>query len=97
MKELLIKISNLCGLAYWVEISTDTPRCLYYFGPFLTQKEAQLSQDGYIEDLQNEDAQGIVVKIKRFKPTELTIFDELADSNDSQDFFPFSSQPSLNI
>ena len=96
MKELLIKIFNFFGFAFWIEICTDTPRCVYYFGPFLTKKEAQLAQDGYIEDLQNENAQGISVEIKRFKPNELTIFDDLEDTANLQRFFPLSSQPSLN-
>ncbi len=77
MKEILIKILNFLGLAYWVEISTNSPNCTYYFGPFLNQQEAKAAQKGYLEDLQNEGALGIAVKLKRFKPNNLTIFDDL--------------------
>lgn len=76
MKEVVIKILQFLGLAFWVEIVTDNPRCTYYFGPFLSEKEASDAKNGYVEDLENEGAQGIVVKIKRCKPSDLTIFDE---------------------
>jgi hypothetical protein len=99
MKELLIKILEFFGLACWIEISTDIPRCTYYFGPFLTKKAAQLAKDGYIEDLKYEGSQNIVAHIKRFKPNELTIFDELelGETNNVKNFFILNSQPSLNI
>lgn len=79
MKELLIKLLEFLGLACWIEISTDNPRCIYYFGPFLNQAEAEFAQDGYIEDLKSEGTMGISVKFKRFKPKELTIFDEVEE------------------
>ena len=81
MKELLIRILNNLGLACWLEIVTEVPRCTYYFGPFLNAQDAQVFQSGYVEDLQNEQAIGISVKIKRFKPDNLTIFEELTEDN----------------
>lgn len=69
-------------MGWWVEIITTKPCCTYYFGPFKNAKEAVLVQDGYIEDLVTEGAQGITVQIKRCKPRELTIFSE--DEADSQ-------------
>lgn len=76
MKELLINLLNFFGLAWWVEIVTATPRCTYYFGPFLTAKEATAEKIGYMEDLESEGAQGLSVTIKRCKPSKLTIMDE---------------------
>ncbi|WP_013320912.1 DUF1816 domain-containing protein [Gloeothece verrucosa] len=76
MKELLTKIFTFLGLAYWVEIQTDYPRCIYYFGPFFTKKEADEAKMGYLEDLEHEGAKGISVVSKRCKPSKLTIFDE---------------------
>ena len=64
---------------WWVEITTEQPRCIYYFGPFQTSVEARSAQTGYIEDLENEEAQGIQVVIKRCKPEVLTIFNEDAE------------------
>lgn len=63
-------------LAWWVEIITTEPACTYYFGPFISAKEALLSKDGYIEDLEQEQAQGITVEIKQCHPQELTIFED---------------------
>lgn len=80
MKELLLLILNWLGLAYWVEIVTDAPKCTYYFGPFISKQEAQAAKGGYVEDLQYEGAQGIAVAVKRFRPSTLTIFDEKEDS-----------------
>lgn len=61
---------------WWAEITTTMPRCVYYFGPFQTHEEAKADYPGYVDDLDSEGAQGIVVIIKRCKPDILTIFDE---------------------
>jgi len=79
MKEAIIKVLGFLGLAWWVEVTTDSPRCTYYFGPFLNEQEAIAQKEGYIEDLEQENAQGITVKIKRCKPSHLTI-DESGES-----------------
>lgn len=80
MQESLTNLLHLLGLAWWVEITTDNPRCTYYFGPFLTAKEAEESKAGYIEDLEQEGALNIRVAIKRCKPAILTIFDDLGEA-----------------
>lgn len=92
MKELLIRILDFFGLACWLEIKTESPRCTYYFGPFLTRKDAIISQDGYIEDLLEESAKSITVAVKRLKPKDLTIFDEVTDSKNYQPFLKISTQ-----
>lgn len=90
MKEVMLKILQFLGLAFWVEIVTENPRCTYYFGPFLNEKEATEAKGGYIEDLETEAAQGISVKIKRCKPSNLTIFDEQGEE------FEFRTMPTLS-
>lgn len=80
MKELLLKLADILGLAYWVEISTDLPKCTYYFGPFLSKEEAQQEEGGYLDDLKEEGAIGISVAIKQVKPSQLTVFDEADDA-----------------
>ncbi|BAQ60729.1 hypothetical protein GM3708_1135 [Geminocystis sp. NIES-3708] len=97
MKELLIRILDVFGLACWLEINTDNPRCTYYFGPFLTPKEAILEQDGYIEDLTQEGAKTIVVVVKRCKPRDLTIFDELGESKSFSGILTISTHSSINL
>jgi len=71
----LANVANVLGLAWWVEVTTASPRCTYYFGPFLRADEAESAQGGYIEDLEQEGAQGIRVRVKRCKPEALTIED----------------------
>lgn len=73
MKEIWISILEFLGLAWWVEVKTESPECTYYFGPFATVKDAKVAQSGYIEDLELEGARGIKVEIKRCKPASLTI------------------------
>ncbi|MEG4576595.1 DUF1816 domain-containing protein [Microcoleus sp. N3A4] len=60
---------------WWVEIVTDFPRCTYYFGPFDSDKEASTNTPGYIEDLENEGARNISIRIKQCQPAELTLCD----------------------
>ncbi len=58
---------------WWVEIHTTNPQCIYYFGPFETALEARNLQSGYVEDLRQEQAQVILVKIQPCQPQQLTI------------------------
>ncbi|MDP8962867.1 MAG: DUF1816 domain-containing protein [Cyanobacteriota bacterium] len=94
MNEVLIKVLHFLGLAFWVEIVTDSPRCTYYFGPFATDKEAYAAKAGYVEDLENEGTQGISVSVKRCKPTDLTIFDESGEQTERRKMPTFSGQAS---
>jgi len=94
---MLVQILNFLGLANWVKISTEKPQCTYYFGPFLTQKEARQEQTGYLDDLLAEEAKGITVQVRRFKPSELTIFDDLGEDNNLPQMITMSGQPSLNL
>lgn len=94
MKEVVIKILQFLGLAFWVEIITENPNCTYYFGPFVSVQEASAAKAGYLEDLENEGAQGIVVNVKRCKPTNLTIFDESGEQPDRLKMTTFSGQAS---
>lgn len=64
--------SNLLDQPWWVEITTNQPKCLYYFGPFESFAEALSHQSGYIEDLQSESAVGINTQIKQCQPQILT-------------------------
>lgn len=64
------------GMAWWVKIVTETPHCTYFFGPFESSSEAKQNQSGYVEDLEQEGAQGIRVLILQDQPETLTIYDE---------------------
>ncbi|WP_017720005.1 DUF1816 domain-containing protein [Kamptonema formosum] len=93
MKELLISSLNTFGLAYWIEIVTETPHCTYYFGPFLTEQEALEAKPGYIEDLQQEGAQCVSVVTKRCQPRNLTVYDEVEETFKRRNLRNFSPQP----
>ncbi len=77
IKELYTGFMQELSTAWWAEITTIKPRCIYYFGPFETYPEAQSAYPGYVDDLDSEGAQGIVVVIKRCEPDNLTVFDEI--------------------
>jgi Domain of unknown function (DUF1816) len=68
---------NRLGLAWWIEVTTQVPPCVYYFGPFNSSKDAEAELPGFLEDLEYEDAQGIQAVVKRCQPSELTIFDDV--------------------
>lgn len=89
MQELFTSLIDLLGLAWWVEVKTESPRCTYYFGPFLTADEAESAKPGYVEDLQQESAQGIEAVTKRCKPSQLTVYDDLGE-------FPSKVTPSFS-
>lgn len=92
VKDSLINIFQSFGWAWWVEIVTQTPRCTYYFGPFLSVKEANAAKAGYIEDLEHEGAKGIAVNVKRCKPADLTIYEDLGERIDRKKAPVFSGQ-----
>lgn len=70
--EIWTSILDFGGQAWWVEISTDRPKCMYYFGPFADARSAKSAVAGYVEDLEGESARGIETQIKRCKPDRLT-------------------------
>ncbi len=92
LKETLTNTANNIGLAWWVEIVTQNPRCTYYFGPFLNTAEAKIALKGYVEDLELEGAQGIAVNVKRCKPGSLTIAEDLGERIDRKVKPAFSGQ-----
>lgn len=91
-KEVLTNLFHSLGWAWWVEIATQSPRCTYYFGPFLSVKEANAAKVGYVEDLEHEGAQEITVNVKRCKPTALTIADDLGEKLERRGTPAFSGQ-----
>ena len=91
LKEILTNFFHGLGWAWWVEIVTQTPDCTYYFGPFLSTKEATNALNGYVEDLEQEGAVGIQVQVKRCKPQSLTIAEDLAEKRETYSKPAFSN------
>jgi hypothetical protein len=93
MNDVLLSTLEFLGLAWWVEIVTESPSCIYYFGPYVSAHEAKIAHTGFVADLEQEGARGIKVEIKRCKPDQLTRFDEGSDQPDQSGISPivFSS------
>lgn len=77
MEEHLASRLEPLGLAYWVEIVTDNPHCIYYFGPFTTRRQAKQFEPGYLEDLKQEGAHVLLTKVQRCRPQSLTVFQDI--------------------
>ncbi len=60
-------------LDWWIEILTNNPSCIYYFGPFESYWEAEWAKNGYIQDLDQEKAEIVNIEIEQCQPKELTI------------------------
>ena len=69
----LFSYVKLSKRPWWVKNETQAPTCLYYFGPFDSEQEAEELQSGYIEDLVCEGAQNIETVIKEENPKILTV------------------------
>jgi hypothetical protein len=82
VQDLWISALNLVGQAWWVEITTESPHCVYYFGPFTSEAAALDARGGYVEDLEAEMARGIKTVVKRCKPESLTIDYEPSNNGD---------------
>ncbi len=61
------------AFGWWVEIFTSAPLCIYYFGPFDREAEADFYRRGYVEDLKGEGAHIVAVKLRLTQPRQLTI------------------------
>ncbi len=61
------------AFGWWVEIFTSAPLCIYYFGPFDSESEANFYRRGYVEDLKGEGARIVAVKLRLTQPRQLTI------------------------
>ncbi len=74
MKNIFNKLKGMFAQDWWIEISTDLPHCIYYFGPFENEVEAIEAEAGYVEDLKQEGVVIIqVTMMKRPTPEQLTV------------------------
>lgn len=92
MNELWLSTLEFLGMAWWLEVTTESPSCTYYFGPYLRASEAEAEQQGFTTDLEQEGARGVKVIIKRCKPAQLTVFDESEAKNPAGISPAFSGQ-----
>lgn len=64
---------NTKKFGWWIEILTNNPDYIYYFGAFNSYWEAEQSKDMYIQDLEEEKAKIVEVEIEQCQPKRLTI------------------------
>lgn len=77
-------LNSYASLGWWIEISTAYPACIYYFGAFENTKVAEAAMFGFIDDLLEEGARGMVAKVYFHAPVKLTIdLTGLQDRNES--------------
>jgi hypothetical protein len=88
MNDVLLNALEFFGLAWWIEIVTESPNCTYYFGPYILASEAKTARAGFVADLEAEGARGIRVEIKRCKPNDLTRFDEGSEQSSPSGISP---------
>ena len=67
---------NLPNLGWWLQVDARNPICIYFFGPFTSQEEAERSKDGFFTDLRQEGAYIIYSEIKFCQPRQLTIYED---------------------
>ena len=72
VRRLLEKFLPAANADWWLKVKTQSPSCIYYFGPFDSKEEARLSQSGYLEDLVQEGAQKIKTAVEKARPQQLT-------------------------
>ncbi|NCJ07450.1 DUF1816 domain-containing protein [Synechococcales cyanobacterium C] len=74
----LLKNQNTLPMmpAWWLEVGTLNPLCIYYFGPFRDRQETEASQFDYLKDLKQENAQVIYTHCKFCQPRQLTISEQ---------------------
>jgi hypothetical protein len=65
--------TNTSELRWWLEVRTINPICIYFFGPFEHQSEAESSQEGFFQDLESENAWVLYSNVKLDNPRQLTI------------------------
>lgn len=62
---------KLQKFGWWIEILTNNPNYLYYFGSFDNYWEAEWSKNGYIQDLEEERAIIVNIEINQCQPKKL--------------------------
>lgn len=90
----LLGLFSSSGEKWWLEVKTSEPACTYYFGPFDIEQEAQLQQQGYIDDLQQEGSKVFSVKAIALStpPQQLTVYEEGMDDQAPDPAPVFSGQ-----
>ncbi len=76
--------NGLPSLAWWLQVDTANPTCIYYFGPFGSKEEAESSKNMYFDDLRQENDTILYSQAKFCQPRALTISEDRLHVTDFQ-------------
>jgi Domain of unknown function (DUF1816) len=65
--------NNELSLNWWIEVGATHPLCIYYFGPFENQVDAEFSKDECLEDLEHEKSAIVYARVKFCQPRKRVI------------------------
>jgi hypothetical protein len=65
--------NKISELDWWLEVGTIHPICIYFFGPYADQLEAESAKEGFFQDLGGENAWILYSRVKCCQPRQLTI------------------------
>ena len=74
MENLINQLFSLAGKSWWLEILAASPSRGYYFGPFDSENEAVQEQLRYVQTIEREGREVLLVSVvRREAPTERTV------------------------
>ena len=74
MENLINQLFSLAGKSWWLEILAASPSRGYYFGPFDSENDAVQEQLRYVQTIEREGREVLLVSIvRREAPAERTI------------------------
>lgn len=62
-------------LCWWIQVSMKEPECVFFYGPFATQREAESQLSGYVKDLLQEGISDMSIDIQQRRFEEISIAD----------------------
>ncbi|MEA5464879.1 DUF1816 domain-containing protein [Leptothoe sp. PORK10 BA2] len=74
MENLINQLFSLAGKSWWLEILAASPSRGYYFGPFTSENEAIQEQLRYVQTIEQEGREVLLVSVvRREAPAERTV------------------------
>ncbi len=72
--ELVLRMANALGFAWWAKVETKGPDMVYWFGPFVTKKSLEDNLSRFLIDLKEETPSNISSNLIRcFRGSSFTI------------------------
>ncbi len=65
MENLINQVFSLLNQSWWLEIMAASPSCGYFFGPFESESEALEEQLRYVNDIERQGREVLLVSVVR--------------------------------